>query len=91
MALGIPLISVLGVVSAMFIKRRNARRLRRQGYTRKQVEAMLSPRGEPTPINWWILGGSLLFVVFTLLVGLGGMPYSEEIVFTGSACDRSSS
>ena len=84
MALGIPLISVLGVVSAMLIKRRNARRLRRQGYTREQVEAMLSPRGEPTPINWWILGGSLLFVVFTLVVGLGGMSYSEEIVFTGS-------
>lgn len=84
MALGIPLISVLGVLSAMLIKRRNARRLRRQGYTRKQVEAMLSPCGEPTPINWWILGGSLLFVVFTLVVGLGGMSYSEEIVFTGS-------
>ncbi len=84
MALGIPLISVLGVVSAMLIKRKSARRLRRQGYTREQVEAMLSPRGEPTPINWWILGGSLLFVVFTLVVGLGGMSYSEEIVFTGS-------
>jgi hypothetical protein len=84
MALAIPLISVLGVVSASLIKRRNARGLRRRGYNREQVEAMLSPRGEPTPINWWILGGSLLFVVFTLTVGLGGMPYSEEIVFTGS-------
>jgi HAMP domain-containing protein len=84
MALGIPLISVLGVVCAMFISRRNARRLRRQGYTRRQVEAMLNPRGEPTPINWWILGGSLLFVVFTLAVGLGRIPYREEIVFTGS-------
>jgi MFS family permease len=84
MALAIPLISVLGVVSAWLLKRRSARRLRRQGYTRKQVEAMLSRRGEPTPINWWILGGSLLFVVFTLVVGLGGMSFSEEIVFTGS-------
>jgi len=84
MALAIPLISVLGVVSAWLLKRRNARRLRRQGYTREQVEAMLSPRGEATPINWWILGGSLLFVVFTLVVGLGGISYSEEIVFTGS-------
>ena len=84
MALAIPLISVLGVVSAMLIKRKSARRLYRQGYTREQVEAMLSPRGEPTPINWWILGGSLLFVIFTLVVGLGGMSYSEEIVFTGS-------
>jgi len=84
MALAIPLISVLGVVSAWLLKRRSARRLRRQGYTREQVEAMLIRRGEPTPINWWILGGSLLFVVFTLAVGLGRMPYSEEIVFTGS-------
>jgi hypothetical protein len=84
MALAIPLISVLGVVSAMLIKRRDARRLRRRGYTRGQVEAMLSPCGEPTPINWLILGGSLLFVFFTLGVGLGGMAYSAEIVFTGS-------
>ncbi|MHB9096502.1 MAG: MFS transporter [Syntrophales bacterium] len=84
MALAIPLISVLGVLSAMLIKRKSARRLRRQGYTREQVEAMLSPHGESTPINWWILGGSLLFVAFTLVVGLGGISYSEEIVFTGS-------
>ena len=84
MALAIPLISVLGVVSAMVIRRRNARRLRHQGYTRGEVDAMLNQRGEPTPPNWWILGGSLLFVVFTLAVGLGGMSYSAEIVFTGS-------
>jgi len=84
MALAIPLISVLGVVCAMLIKRRNASRLRRQGYTRDQVEAMLNPPCEHTPVNWWILGGSLLFVVFTLVVGIGRMSYSEEIVFTGS-------
>ena len=84
MALGIPLISVLGVVSAMLIKQRNARRLRHHGYTRKQAEAMLSPHGERTPPNFWILGGSLLFVAFTLAVGLGRMPYNEEIVFAGS-------
>jgi NADH:ubiquinone oxidoreductase subunit 3 (subunit A) len=84
MALGIPLISVLGVVSAMLIRRRNARHLRHQGYTCEQIEAMTNPRGEPTPINWWILAGSLLFVVFTLAVGLGGASYGEEIVFTGS-------
>ena len=84
MALAIPLISVLGVVSAMVIRRRNARRLRHQGYSRGEVDAMLNQRGEPTTPNWWILGGSLLFVVFTLAVGLGGMSYSAEIVFAGS-------
>ena len=29
-------------------------------------------------------GGSLAFGLFTLIVGLGGFPYSEEIVFIGS-------
>ena len=39
---------------------------------------------EPTKPNWWILGGSLAFVLFTLTVGFGGFSYSEEIVFAGS-------
>ena len=41
-------------------------------------------RNEPTKPNWWILGGSLAFVLFTLTVGFGGFSYSEEIVFAGS-------
>ncbi len=84
MALAIPVISVLGVASAMLIRRRDAARLRRQGHTRQEVEAMLGRQGEPTPPNWWILGGSFFFVTFTLAVGLGGLPYNEEIVFAGS-------
>jgi len=84
MALVIPVISVLGVLSAMLIKQRDTRRLRRRGYTRDQVDAMLGERGEPTAPNWWILGGSLLFVIFTLAVGLGRLPYKGEIVFAGS-------
>jgi hypothetical protein len=39
---------------------------------------------EPTKPNWWILGGSLAFVLFTLTVGFGDFLYSEEIVFAGS-------
>jgi hypothetical protein len=34
--------------------------------------------------NWWILGGSLAFVVFTLTMGLLQIPYNQEIIFTGS-------
>ncbi|MDA8124998.1 MAG: hypothetical protein M0009_07420 [Deltaproteobacteria bacterium] len=84
MALAIPLVSVLGVVSASLIRRRDARRLRRRGYSRAEARAMLDRRGTSPAPNWWILGGSLLFVVFTLTIGLGGLPYSEEIVFAGS-------
>lgn len=84
MALAIPCISVLGVVSAAAIKRRDRRRLLRQGVPREKVAELMYERVEPTRPNWWILGGSLLFVVFTLTIGLNGVPYSEEIVFVGS-------
>jgi hypothetical protein len=39
---------------------------------------------EKTRPNWAVLGGSLVFVAITLAVGLGGVPYAEELIFTGS-------
>jgi MFS family permease len=87
MALVIPVVSVLGVIVAFLIRQRDARRLRRQGFTAAQVRQMMNAHGnpaEPTKPNWLILGGSFVFVLFTLTVGLGGFPYSEEIVFIGS-------
>ena len=84
MALIIPAVSVLGVISASIMRARKKRRLMLQGLSREQARAMLTERSELTKPNWWILGGSLAFVVFTLTVGLGDFAYSEEIVFTGS-------
>ena len=84
MALVIPAISVLGVLSASLIKARDRRRLMAQGLSRAEAEALLTERTEPTPPNGWILGGSLVFVVFTLGVGLNDVPYSQELVFAGS-------
>jgi len=37
-----------------------------------------------TEPNWAVLGGSLVFVAITLAVGLGGVPYAEELIFCGS-------
>jgi hypothetical protein len=87
MALVIPFISVLGVGIAWFLQRRHMRQLRQQGFAREQINKMVRDRGslvEATKPNWWILGGSLAFVLFTLTVGFGGFSYSEEIVFVGS-------
>jgi hypothetical protein len=39
---------------------------------------------EKTKPNWSVLGGSLVFVVITLAVGLGGVRHAQEIIFTGS-------
>jgi hypothetical protein len=41
-------------------------------------------RGEKTQPSWSVLGGSLAFVAITLAVGLGGMPYAQELIFLGS-------
>jgi hypothetical protein len=40
--------------------------------------------GEKTKPNWWILGGSLVFVVITLSVGLGRVRFGQELIFLGS-------
>jgi hypothetical protein len=84
LALLIPLISVLGVTLAGWLKLRDLGRLRRQGYAREQAWAMIRGQIERPAPNWWILIGSLVFVLFTISIGLSELPYNEEIIFTGS-------
>ena len=87
MALVIPFISVLGVGLAWILRRQQTNELLRQGFSSDRVDHIVNVRDdarEPTKPNWWILGGSLAFVLFTLTVGFGGFSYSEEIVFVGS-------
>lgn len=84
LALLIPLISVLGVTLGGLLKIRESRRLKRLGLSWKQAWATVQVQSERPDINWWILGGGLAFAVFTLTVGLGGLPYSQEIIFCGS-------
>jgi len=87
MALVIPFISVFGLAMAWWLRRQHRQQLTQQGFSHEQAGKMVDAReslGEPTKPNWWILGGSLAFVLFTLTVGFGGFSYSEEIVFAGS-------
>ena len=84
MALAIPVISVVGVVLGTLSLRLRARRLRRQGFAAERIKSMLFQPAEKTEPNWWILGGSLLFVVFTLVMGLGEIAFAQEIIFLGS-------
>ncbi len=84
MALCIPAISVAGVLSAMWLLRRDARRLRAQGRSDAEVELLLSGRTESPQPNWWILGGSAAFVAFTLGMGFSNIAWNQEIIFAGS-------
>ncbi|KPJ90290.1 MAG: hypothetical protein AMJ53_14060, partial [Gammaproteobacteria bacterium SG8_11] len=83
-ALFIPVISVLGVTLGYFLKWREYKQLRASGHSPKQAWHMLNVQEEAPAPNWWILGGSLVFVIFTLTMGLGDFRYNQEIIFLGS-------
>jgi hypothetical protein len=84
LALTIPVISITGVILGALSLRLRAHRLRRQGFDNSHIESMLFAPAEQPKLNWWILGGSLVFVVFTLAIGLGEAPFAQETVFLGS-------
>jgi hypothetical protein len=83
-ALIIPVISVLGVVLGSWLQLRHARALHAQGIAWRKALDMLTARSEPPSPNWWILGGSAAFVVFTLAMGLADVPFAQEVIFAGS-------
>ncbi len=79
-ALIIPIVSVLGIFLASYLKNQKKRKLIEQGLEGDQD---YTP-SEKTEVNWWILGGSLVFVIFTLGIGSFKVPFAQEIVFVGS-------
>ncbi|MGR9073252.1 MAG: hypothetical protein ACU833_09335, partial [Gammaproteobacteria bacterium] len=84
-ALVIPVISILGVALAAYVRTQEEWRLAALGYEAGEIERLLSrPAEELTEVNWWILGGGLGFALFAAVMGLAEIPMSEEIVFAGS-------
>jgi len=83
-SMSIPLISVLGVILASVLQARAHKKLLAQGMTAEQARTLLSGDIEATKPNWVILGGSLVFVIFTMTMGLTQVPYGQEIIFLGS-------
>lgn len=84
LAFAIPIISVAGVVLGAAIQRRRARRFREQGMSRERIEGLLFQPAEAVKPNWWLFGGSVAFVGLILTIGLGKVPFAQEIVFVGS-------
>ena len=78
-ALIIPLVSILGVILANYLRHKKIHNLKSKGLEFKDER-----KDKKTKINWWILGGSLVFVIFTLSVGSFNVPFAQEIVFIGS-------
>ena len=55
-----------------------------KGIESHSIDRMLFPQQSTPAPNWWILGGSGVFVMFTLFMGIGKIPYGQELVFGGS-------
>ncbi|MEM9197187.1 MAG: hypothetical protein AAGD12_04975 [Pseudomonadota bacterium] len=70
-ALGIPVISILGVLLASLMRRRGA-----PNSEPEKTEA-LRP-------NWEILGGGLVFVVLSIGIGLADPPFAQEAIFAAT-------
>ncbi len=83
-ALFIPVLSVSGVVLAAIQKRLVLRGLRAKGLRPGSADALFEgPEEETKPNPWYFIGGGV-FVALTLLIGLGQVPYGQEIIFVGS-------
>lgn len=84
LCLAVPAISVVGVMLNGAILGARARALRRAGKSRDEADRLVYQPAETTEPNWWILGGALVFGVFTLGIGLTGVSWAQELVFLGS-------
>jgi hypothetical protein len=68
LAMGIPVVSILGVMLAWALR----------GFKAATLPA------EGTAVNHVLLWGSAGYVAFTIAMGLSGLPFSQEIIFLGS-------
>jgi len=84
LALLIPMVSVVGVTLGSLLRRHRARAMQRAGLPEWQIQKLLFEPVQVAKPNWWILGGGLFFVAFTLAMGLSGLKYSQEVIFLGS-------
>ena len=83
-ALLIPIISVSGVFLSMYLAKQRLEKLKKSGVVEEELKKLMTEFSVNTQPNWWILGGSFVFVIFTLGVGILKVPFAQEIVFLGS-------
>ena len=83
-ALIIPVVSISGVILGGVLLRRRARQMEALGHDHKAIDQLLFAPETHTQPNWWILGGSLVFAIFTVTMGVSDVPFAQEIIFLGS-------
>jgi hypothetical protein len=83
-ALIIPVISIIGVLLGEINIRFRRLRMERIGMPEDEIRASLHLDTGDTKPNYHILGGSILFVVLGLILGLSDLVLKKEAIFIGS-------
>ena len=80
----IPFISVTGVVLGGWMQHSRHKQLQQKGFSESEILKMTRIEDHKLTPNYYILGGSGIFVVMTLVIGLSKLSLKEEIIFIGS-------
>jgi hypothetical protein len=83
-ALVIPMISVGGVLLAGWMRGRQPHHVSGKNASLEGAPPLEVGKKNSVNISIKILGGSAIFVVLTLLIGLSALPLKEEVIFFGS-------
>lgn len=84
LSLIIPIISVLGAILGAWNVRTLRTRLRRSGHSEEEACVLLRTKGCTIQPNWYILGGGVVFVVVSILLGLSPLDGKKESIFLAS-------
>jgi hypothetical protein len=83
-ALVIPVISVLGVTLGQVNIWLRRRRMAQKGLADDDIDESLRQDDATTQPNYQILGGSAVFILLSLSLGLSDFPFKKEVIFSGS-------
>jgi hypothetical protein len=84
LSLIIPVISVLGAVLGSWTARRLRIQYRRAGIPEEEICELLRPEECKIRPNWYILGGSIVFVVISVILGMSQIAAKKEVIFIAS-------
>ena len=80
----VPIISIIGVVFSYISSKSRLNKLIKNGLAFEKAFYLIYPILKATKPNKSIITGSIIFVIFTLSIGISKIPFSQEIVFIGS-------
>ncbi len=80
----IPVISVLGVTLGQLSNLRRKQKMKQHGMSEMDIRKALHQNLTNIAPNWYILGGSAVFIVISITLGLSVFSLKKEAIFVGS-------